>query len=114
MCDELAIPRDRLPEALVEIDLRLEAEHLARLRDVRDPQLDVRVVERLEHELPGAARQPLDALSEVDDRHRRARVADVERVADRLLEVEAEQDSLDHVVDVAPRTDLRAVAMDDK
>ena len=52
----LAIPRDRPREALVEIDLRLEAEHLARLLDVRDPQLDVGVVERLEDDL--ARRRP--------------------------------------------------------
>ena len=42
-------------EALVELDLRLEAEQLARLLDVRDPQLDVGVVERLEDDLAGGA-----------------------------------------------------------
>ena len=37
----LPVPRDRALEALVELDLRLEAEELARLVDVRHPQLDV-------------------------------------------------------------------------
>src|SRR5581483_4366586 len=49
----LAIPRDRPGEPLVELDLRLPPEQLARLLDVRDAQLDVRVVERLEDELAG-------------------------------------------------------------
>ncbi len=52
----LAVPRDRALEPLVELDLRLEAEELARLVDVRDPQLDVRVVQRLELELSVEAR----------------------------------------------------------
>src|SRR5436190_5175158 len=112
MRDELAIPRDRPREPLVEIDLRLEAEQLARLRHVRDPQLDVRVVERLEDEVAGAAGQALDPLRKLENRDGRAWVADVERMADRLLELEAEQHRLDHVVDVAPGTDLRAVPVD--
>ena len=53
-CRVLAVPGDRPLEPLVELDLRLEAEELAGLVDVGDPQLDVRVVERLEDELdPG-------------------------------------------------------------
>ena len=75
-------------------------------------QLDVGVVERLEDELARAAREPLDALGEVVDRHRRARVSDVEALADRVRMLEREQERLDHVVDVAPRADLRAVAVD--
>ena len=50
----LAVPRDRPVEALVELDLGLEAEQLAGLLDVRDPQLDVRVVERLEDDVARA------------------------------------------------------------
>ena len=49
------VPRDRLLEALVEIDLRLEAEQLPGLFDVGHPDLDVRVVERLEGDLAGTA-----------------------------------------------------------
>src|SRR5207247_10548336 len=60
-----AIPRNRPFQALVELDLRLEAEELARLVDVRDPQLDVCVMERLEHDLARATGQPLDAQREV-------------------------------------------------
>ncbi len=71
----LAVPRDRPLEPLVELDLRLEAEQLAGLVDVRDAQLDVRVVERLEDELARARREALDALREVVDRHGGARVA---------------------------------------
>ena len=40
----------------------------------------------------------------------RARVADVEALADRVRMLEAEPHGLDHVVDEAPRADLRAVA----
>src|SRR5919197_4875896 len=108
----LAIPRDRPGEALVEVDLRLESEHLTRLLDVRDPQLDVCVVERTEDDLAGRLGQPLYPLGEVEDRHRRARVADVERLADRLVALQAEKQRVDHVVDVAPRPDLGAVAVD--
>ena len=106
------VPRDRPLQALVEIDLRLEAELLARLRDVRHPDLDVGVVQRLEDDLAGRAGQALDALRQVVDRHRRARVADVEALARGLRALEAEQERLDHVVDVAPGADLRAVAVD--
>ena len=85
----LAVPRDRPLEAVVELDLRLEAEHLARLLDVRDPQLDVGVVERLEDDLDLGAGEPLDPLGEVVDRDRRARVADVERLPDGVRALEA-------------------------
>jgi hypothetical protein len=71
-------------------------------------------VQRLEDQLARAAGQPLDPLRQVDDRHRRARIADVERVADRLRQLEAEQHRLDHVLDVAPRPDLRPVAVNDE
>ncbi len=108
----LAVPRDRPLEPLVEVDLRLEAEQLARLVDVGNAELDVRVVERLEDDLTGAARQALDALSEIVDRHRRARVADVEALADGVRMLEGEEGAVDHVVDVAPRADLRAVPVD--
>src|SRR5207247_6697728 len=84
------VPSDRLRQALVEIDRGLELEELARLLDVRNPQLDVRVVERLEDELAGATGEALDALREVEDRHGRARVADVERLPDGLGPLEAE------------------------
>ena len=56
----LPVPGDRPLEPLVELDLRLEAEELARLLDVRDAELDVRVVERLEDEL--VAGQPVSRL----------------------------------------------------
>ena len=108
----LAVPRDRPLEPLVELDLRLEAEELARLVDVRDAQLDVRVVERLEHELARTPAEALDALGEVVDRHGRARVADVEALPDRVRVLEREHERLHHVVDVAPGADLRAVAVD--
>ena len=65
------VPRDRPLEAVVELDLRLPAEQLARLLDVRDPQLDVDVVERREDDLAGAAAEALDPLREVVDRDRR-------------------------------------------
>ena len=65
-----AIPRDRPLEAVVELDLRVEADVLARLLDVRDAQLDVDVLERREHDLARAAGEALDALREVEDRHR--------------------------------------------
>src|SRR5204863_2490518 len=83
----------------------------AGLVDVRDPELDVQVVDRLEDELAGAAGERLDPAGEVEDRHRRARVADVEALADRVLVLEREQQPFDHVVDVAPGADLRAVAV---
>ncbi len=67
-----------------------------------------------EDELTGASGQPLDPLREVVDRHRRARVSDVEALADRVRMLEREQQRLDHVVDVAPGADLRAVAVDDE
>ena len=54
------------------------------------------------------------AGGEVVDRHRGARVADVEALAERRRVLEAEERTRDHVVDVAPRTDLRAVAVDDE
>src|SRR5438270_6801167 len=109
-----SVPSDRPGEALVELDLRLEAEDLARLLDVRDAQLDVGVVERLEDDLPGAAGEPLHALREVVDVHGRAGVPDVEAVADGLRPLEAEERRLDHVVDVAPGTDLGSVAVHDE
>src|ERR1043166_6140146 len=74
----LAVPTDRAGEALVEIDPRLPAEQLARLVDVRDPHLDVGVVERPEDDLGLRPRQPPDPRREVEDGHDRARVADVE------------------------------------
>ena len=55
VCSFALVPRDRPGEPLVELDLRLEAEQLARLVDVRDAQLDVGVVERLEDDLARAA-----------------------------------------------------------
>src|SRR5581483_1843232 len=107
-----SVPRDCPLEALVEVDLRLEAEELPRLADVRAADLDVGVVERLEDDVARAAGEPLDPLRELDDRDDRAVVADVEALADRLRALEAEQHRLHHVVDVAPRADLRAVAVD--
>ena len=108
----LPVPLDRPREAVVELDLRLPAEQLARLVDVRDAELDVDVAERREHDLAGAAGEPLDPLGEVVDRHRGARVADVERLADRLRPLEAGEDAAHHVGHVAPGADLRAVAAD--
>src|SRR5581483_9677721 len=105
-----AVPRDRPLEAVVELDRRLEADVLARLLDVRDAQLDVDVLERREDDVAGAAGEPLDALREVEDRHGGARVADVVALPDRVRVLETETHGLDHVVDVAPRADLRAVA----
>ena len=106
------VPRDRPREAVVELDLRLEAEQLARLVHVRDAQLDVGVVERREDDLARAAGEPLDPRREVVDRDRRARVADVEASRRPPRALEAEQHAVDHVVDVAPGADLRAVAVD--
>src|SRR5712692_4739145 len=108
----LPVPRDRPLQPFVQVDARPEAEQLARLLHVRDAQLDVGVVERLEDDLSGAAREPLHPLRQVVDRDRRAGIADVERLADRLRTLETEQRPLDHVVHVAPRADLRAVAVD--
>src|SRR5205823_6754694 len=76
------VPRDRPLEAFVELHSRLPPEYGARLLDVRDAQLDVGVVQRLEHDLAGRVAEPLDPLREVVDRDRRARVANVERLAD--------------------------------
>ncbi len=49
--ESFPVPRDRLRQAVVELDLRLPPEQLARLLDVRDAQLDVGVVQRLEDDL---------------------------------------------------------------
>src|SRR5262249_39615417 len=106
-----SVPRDGLRQALVEVDGGLELEELARLLDVGNAQLDVRVVERLEDELTGTTREQFDALRKVEDRHCRARVADVERLSDGLRPLEAEERPGHHVVDVAPRADLRPVAV---
>src|SRR5918992_1393954 len=97
-----AVPGNRALEPLVEIDLGLPPERVVGLLDVRDPQLDVGVVERLKDQLARTAGQPLDALREVVDRHGRARVADVESLADGLRTLEAEECGVDHVIDVAP------------
>ena len=69
-------------------------------------------MEWLEDDLTGASGQALHALSEIVDRHRRAGVADVEALADRVRVLECEEGAVDHVVDVAPRADLRAVPVD--
>ena len=53
----LPVPSDRPREAVVELDLRLAAEQLARLLDVGDAQLDVGVVERHEDDLAGRRRR---------------------------------------------------------
>src|SRR5206468_9494735 len=89
-------------------------EELARLLHVRDAQLDVRVAERCEDDLSRAAGQPLYAQREVVDRDRRARVADVERLPDRLRTLEAGEHPRNHVVDVTPGADLGAVAAHDQ
>ena len=49
------VPGDRPQQALVEVDLRLEAEQLPRLAHGRDAQLDVGVVQRAEDDLARAA-----------------------------------------------------------
>src|SRR4051794_1059381 len=108
------VPGDRALEPFVQLYLRLEPQRLARLADVRDPQLDVDVVQRLEDDVAAAARDALDALREVEDRHGRARVADVEALAGCLRALEAEQHRVHHVVDVAPGANLRAVAPHDE
>src|SRR6185295_15965540 len=100
-----AVPGDRPREPFVQLDAGLEAEQVARLVDVRDAELDVGVVDRPEHDLARAAGQPLDALREVVDRDRGARVADVEALADRVRVLEREQRASDHVLDVAPCPD---------
>ena len=94
-CDAvfLPVPSDRLLEALVELHLRLPAENLAGLLHVRDAQLDVGVVQRLEDDLSRRAADALDALREVEDRHGAARVADVERLTDRCRMLEAQQNA---------------------
>src|ERR671937_544698 len=110
----LAVPRDGAGKPVVEVDLRLEPEEPARLVDVRDADLHVGVVKGLEDELARRAGQPLHPRGQVEDRHRRARVADVEGLPHGPGVLEAEQERVDHVVDVAPRADLRAVAVDDE
>src|SRR5207249_11870519 len=79
------VPRDRAGEPVLEVDLRLDTEQPPRLVDVGDPDLHVGVVERTKHDLAVRPREPLDPLRQVENRHRRARVADVERLADRHL-----------------------------
>ena len=69
-------------------------------------------MERLEGDLPGARGQPLDPLGEIVDRDRGARVADVEALADRARMLEREQRAVDHVVHVAPGSNLRPVPVD--
>ena len=59
---------DRLPQAVLQRDLRLPAEDLLRTRDVRLPNLRVVDGERLEHDLARRAREP-------QDEPRRARAA---------------------------------------
>src|SRR2546423_4481784 len=54
--DMLAIPGDRPLEAVVQVDAWLPVEQLPRLVDVRDPHLDVRVVERPEDDLRARVR----------------------------------------------------------
>src|SRR5262249_40873986 len=110
----LPVPGDRALEPVVELDLRLESEQLPCLVRVRDTKLDVRVVEGLEDEIVLESRQALDAKREVVDRARRACVADVEALADRVRMLERQEERLDHVVDVAPCANLRAVAVDDE
>jgi hypothetical protein len=54
----------------------------------------------------------ITVLGQSVDRGDGALVADVERLADGVGMIEGQQHPSNHVVDVAPRPDLRAVAMD--
>src|SRR6185437_2802739 len=79
-----SIPRDRPLQPVVELDLRFETDLVARLFDIGDAQLDVDVIEGREDDLARTAGEPLDSLREVEDRHGRARIADVVALPDRV------------------------------
>ena len=69
-------------------------------------------MEWLEDDRTGTAGQALHPLREIVDRDRRAGVADVEALTDRARVLECQEGAVDHVVDVAPRPDLRAIPVD--
>ncbi len=83
-----------------------------RLVDVRDAQFDVGRQRRAEQDPAARADHAADRLGQAVDGDHRARIADVERLADRGRVLERAQHALDHVVDEAPGADLRAVAED--
>src|SRR5438128_828340 len=83
-CELLAVPVDRTEQAFFEIDARMEPEQIARLVDVGDAQLDVLMRPLDELDARRRRRQPHHLARQVVDRQRRARVADVESVADRF------------------------------
>ena len=97
-------------EPLLQIDLRLPAEHLARTRDVGAPDLRVVGRQRFEHDLARRARHLDDGLRELEHRHLVIGVAEVDR---QMLSAHREQkEAADQIVDVAERPRLRAVAVD--
>src|SRR3954451_16271907 len=94
--------KDRLhrpPQALLEVDVRLPAERLARGRDVRPRVADVARPRPGVHRLDGPVEQAADGASERRDALGRAG-GDVEDAADRFGRVGGEQVRSDDVVDV--------------
>src|SRR5215218_3634695 len=115
----MRLRNDRLParraqaqralEAVIELDLRLPAEDLARAGDVGLALLGVVLGQRLVHDLARGAGDPEDRLREVEDREL-ARIAEVDR---QVLAARREQEQpANEVVDVAEASCLRAVAED--
>jgi hypothetical protein len=69
-------------------------------------------VQGLEDDLRARVGDPPNPVREIEDRHHRARVPDVENLPDRRVILEDQEQRLHDVVDVAPGTDLRAVPVD--
>src|SRR4051812_38723676 len=68
----------------------------------------------LEDDLAPRLGEPPDPRGQVVDRHGRTRIADVEALANGARVLEAEEDCVGEVVDVAPGANLRPVAVDGK
>src|SRR5919201_4339140 len=92
-------------QTLLELDLGLPAEHLARARDVRLPYLGIVHRQRLVDDLALRASDPEDGLRELEDGEL-VRVAEVDRQM--LTALGEEDDASDQVVDVAEAARLRA------
>src|SRR4051812_16800171 len=113
-----AVPGDRLLEAFLELDLRLEAEDALGLLGRGDADLDVLVVaahrlvaDDLRPQRAVEAHRGLDGLREVDDLHRLL-VGNVDDLADRLGRAQRADEAVDRVAHVRERADLLAVAVD--
>ena len=65
-----------------------------------------------EDDLRARVGDPPNSVREIEDRHHRARVPDVEHLPNRRVVREDQEERLHDVVDVAPGTDLRAVPVD--